>query len=132
MTGKIDLIHLQPLIEGISWGQIVVHLGEETLSFKDCRLWPGHAVKWDWGISGTHHSPGILPADFTDMLANGLAVMVLSRGMLLRLRVSTQALTLLEENEVEYQILETRKAAEEYNRLAKAGVRVGGLFHATC
>jgi len=48
--------------------------------FKDCKLWPGHAEKWDWSTTGTRHKPGIQPADVEAML-DSIDVLILSEGM---------------------------------------------------
>jgi hypothetical protein len=49
-----------PLILGASWGHLhVAGLGES----RDVKLWPGGGRPWDWSETGTHHVPGIQPAD---------------------------------------------------------------------
>ena len=69
-----------PKITSLSWGHMVV---EGVGSGKDFKLWPGGGCEWDWGETDTHHSPGIQPADVTELLENNSEVIVLSRGMLL-------------------------------------------------
>lgn len=55
----------QPIIESISWGEVVVHLPGEVVphKFKDCILFPTGAVEWDWKETNMHHFPGIRRQD---------------------------------------------------------------------
>jgi hypothetical protein len=111
---------------------MVVESNGRTQRFKDCKVWPGGAVEWDWTQTGTHHQPGIQPADITEILAQGVEVMILSRGMQLRLETSPETVRMLESRGIEHHSLETSQAVEMYNRLAREGMRVGGVFHSTC
>jgi len=117
-----------PIIESQRWGVIDV-AGEGR--FKDAKLWPGGAREWDWGETGTHHSPGIQVADFQELLDRGTEVLVLSRGVWQRLMVSPEAREFLAQHAIEHEILETEAAVKRYNELA-ASRAVGGLFHSTC
>ena len=58
--------------------------------------------------------------------------MVLTRGMELRLTTSGATLQLLRDRAIEVHVEETSSAVEVYNRLARGGAAVGGLFHSTC
>jgi len=121
-----DLV--SPRITAISWGNMTV----DTLGTgKDFKLYPGGGREWDWSETGTRHDPGIQPADVEELLQHGCAVVVLSRGMELRLQTMPQTLSLLERRGVEVHVLETTAAVELYNRLAES-TPVGGLFHSTC
>lgn len=118
-----------PRIEALDWGRMeVAGLG----AGKDFKLWPGGGRPWDWGETGTHHVPGIQPADIAELLARGATVVVLSRGRLRRLRICPETLAALESAGVEAVVEETRRAVARYNELAAAGVPVAGLFHSTC
>jgi len=99
---------------------------------KDFKLWPGGARAWDWGETGTQHSPGIQVADVKELIDHGCETIVLSRGMLKRLRTCKDTLSLLSDKGINVQVAETRKAAEIYNALVERGEAVGGLFHSTC
>lgn len=99
---------------------------------KDFKLWPGGGRTWDWTETGTHHVPGIQPADIEELLANGSRIVVLSRGMWLRLRTCPETIEQLQAMGVEAHIEETGAAVRRYNQLAAAGEPVGGLFHSTC
>jgi len=117
-----------PRIERLSWGRIDV-VGHGT--FKDVKLFPGGARAWDWRETGTQHSPGIQPGDVAELLEHGAQVVVLSRGMLTRLKVCPETLELLRREGIAAHVLSTGKAVALYNQLA--GERaVGGLFHSTC
>lgn len=121
-----------PLIAHFSWGHIEVVVGEQTHRFKDCKLWPEGAAAWDWNESGTHHSPGIQPADVMSILTPGVEVVILSRGVLSRLGVCPETEALLQARHLEYHMLPTPQAVALYNDLARQGKKTAGLFHSTC
>lgn len=99
---------------------------------KDFKLWPGGGREWDWRETDMHHTPGIKPVDVRELIDQGCEEIVLSRGMLLRLKTCPETLNLLREEGVEAHVEETRQAADLYNVLADRGIAVGGLFHSTC
>jgi hypothetical protein len=117
-----------PRISCISWGQMDVEgLGRG----RDFKLYPGGGREWDWNETGTHHVPGIQPADVEELLEHGSKVVVLTRGMQLALQTCPETLQLLRERGVACHVEETKAAVELYNRLAPTEP-VGGLFHSTC
>lgn len=117
-----------PTIQQISWGHMEI---EGIGSGKDFKLYPGGGRPWDWRETGTEHVPGIQPSDIEELLEHGARVVVLSKGMQERLRVTAESLEMLEKKGVRVHVEETRRAAEIYNDLAKREP-VGGLFHSTC
>jgi hypothetical protein len=117
-----------PRITAHSWGSIEVEgLGKG----RDFILYPGGGKEWDWNETGTSHGNGIQRAEIEFLLEKGAEVIILSRGVNGRLTISREAIDRLEEAGVEYRILRTKEAIEEYNRLA-AEKKAGGLFHSTC
>ena len=118
-----------PRITDLSWGSMTV---EGIGSGKDFKLWPGGGRGWDWSETGTHHVPGIQPSDVAELLDNGCRSIVLSRGMLRRLRTCDETLELLENRGIAVHIAETKAAGGIYNDLVAKGEPVGGLFHSTC
>ena len=86
--------HRSPRITHISWGRMEVDGLERG---KDFKLFPGGGREWDWSETGTHHVPGIQPADVLELIARGSEVLVLSRGMQLMLRTCPETLALLRE-----------------------------------
>ena len=120
---------VSPRIEHLEWGRMrIAGIG----AGKDFKLWPGGGREWDWSETGTRHQPGIQPADVEELLAHGVRVLVLSRGMMLRLETCPETLELLDREGIDVKVAETREAAEIYNELAARGIPVGGLFHSTC
>ncbi len=117
-----------PCITGHAWGELEVAGG---LRFRDAKLFPGGAREWDWTETGTKHAPGIQPEDVRELLDHDAEVIVLSQGRYERLQVCAETIDLLEENDIEYHVLETGAAVELYNELA-ATRRVAGLIHSTC
>ena len=127
MTTNKDV---SPRITHISWGCLEIEGRDQP--FKDAKLYPGGARKWDWNETGTSHSPGIQPADVEELLEHGAKVVVLSRGMNQRLQVKSETLQMLDDKGIEAYVLPTEAAAERYNDLQAAQRPVGGLFHSTC
>ena len=120
------------LITHISWGRMEVCLSGKTHVFKDCKIWPGGAKEWNWRETGTHHQPGIQPVDIVEIVEQGVEVMILSRGMQLRLHTCPETEEMLRARGIEYHIEETKAAVALFNRLQQQGKRVGGIFHSTC
>jgi hypothetical protein len=117
-----------PEIVAVSWGRIEVDgLG----AFKDVKVWPGGGREWNWGETGTGHSPGIQPADVAELLEAGAEQVVLSRGMEERLGVPQSTVDWLEARGVTVHVAPTDEAVGLYNRLRQSAA-VGGLFHSTC
>ena len=123
-----DAAH-SPQITHLSWGRLEVE-GEPTV-FKDAKLFPGGARAWNWQETGTDHVPGIQPVDVEDLLAHGATSVVLSRGMLGRLRICPETLHRLETRGIPCHVLRTQAAVRLYNELAERQA-VAGLFHSTC
>lgn len=113
----------------MSWGRFDV---EGIGSGRDFKVWPGGAREWDWSETGTHHIPGIQPADVEELLHHGSEAVVLSRGIELRLETAAETIELCGSAGVAVHIEETVAAVQRYNELADRGERVGGLFHSTC
>ena len=116
-------------IVSISWGEIIV---EGIGRIGDVKLWPGGGREWDWSETGTHHDPGIQPADVEELIAKGSEFVVLSRGMSSRLKLAPGTEAFLKNQGIPYYFEETPEAVKHYNRLGKEGKAVGGLFHSTC
>jgi hypothetical protein len=110
------------------WGRIEIEGGR---AFKDAKLWPGGGREWDWTETGTHHEPGVQPADVEELIEHGARLVVLSQGHHGRLGVTAETLEWLEERGVRAVALQTPEAAERYNELRQSEA-VGGLFHSTC
>ena len=117
-----------PEITHLSWGKLEIAGGDR---FKDAKLYPGGAREWNWNETGTHHTPGIQPADVEELLNNGARVVVLSKGINKRLQVMNETLEMLENRGVNVHVLQTEKAVERYNELRESEP-VGALIHSTC
>lgn len=117
-----------PNIVRIAWGEIEV---EGFGRFKDAKLFPGGARAWDWNETGTRHSPGIQPADAEELVAAGATVVILSRGVDLRLQVPAETVSFLQDKGVTVHVLRTPEAADLYNTLSGSEA-VGALLHSTC
>ncbi len=120
-----------PVILNCEWGSIRVASDEGPAQYKDAKLWPGGSRGWDWNETGTHHSPGIQPADVEELVDNGADVVILSRGQNLRLQVQDRTVDWLQSRGVDVEILETLEAVDRYNELVD-DTKVGALIHSTC
>ncbi len=116
-----------PEIKAASWGQLETEEG----SFKDARLFPCGAREWDWNEFGTHHDPGVGPAEVEELLERGATTIILGTGYHGRLRVQEETLKTLEREGVEAHVLRTEEAVGLYNRL-RDEAPVGALVHSTC
>jgi hypothetical protein len=117
-----------PRISHLSWGHVEV---EGHPPFKDTKVFPGGAREWDWRETGTHHVPGIQPADVQELIEHGAKAVVLSKGFWKRLKVCPETLKVLAKNGIKVEVLQTEAAVERFNELRES-MPVGGLFHSTC
>ena len=118
-----------PQVTDDGWGFVEV---DRVGRLRDAKLWPGGGRGWDWNETGTHHRPGIQPADLAELLEHEPDVVVLSRGRELRLETSPDAAALLDSHGVDVVQAETGAAIDAYNRLAGQGRRVAALLYSTC
>ena len=119
---------ISPKITKLSWGKIEIH-GNRI--FKDVKLFPGGCRKWDWRETGTEHFPGVQYSDVQELLDNGANTIILSRGVLGRLKVTKEMIDKLVSDGIIVHIIKTNKAVKLYNELLKTD-RVGALIHTTC
>ncbi len=117
-----------PRIAHLSWGHLEV---EGLTPFKDAKVFPGGAREWDWRETGTHHLPGIQPADVQELIEHGAKAVVLSKGIWERLQVCPETLEFLANKGIAVEVLQTEAAVKRFNQLRES-VAVGGLFHSTC
>ncbi len=118
-----------PRIVSITWGEMVIDgIGRG----RDFKLWPGGGREWDWSETGTHHNPGIQPEDVEELLTKGSEVVVLSRGISVRLKIAPETIKYLKKRRVKYHAEETQAAVKLYNKIVAEGKATGGLFHVTC
>ncbi len=124
----MDPMARSPRISRLSWGRLET---EDGRSFKDAKLFPGGARAWDWRETGTHHAPGIQPADVAELIEHGAVAVVLTMGVWKRLQVCPETLQMLRERGIAAHVLQTEEAVRLYNELCDKAP-VGGLFHTTC
>jgi hypothetical protein len=117
-----------PRITQISWDQVEI---EGNHKFKDVKLYPGGCREWNWNETGTQHTSGIQPADVTELLEHGSQEVVLSRGVLGRLKIHADTLSMLEDRKIRVHVRRTKEAVRLYNELCKT-LPVGALIHSTC
>jgi len=117
-----------PKVVNRSWGAIEV---EGFPIFKDVKLFPGGCVEWNWRDTGTEHSTGIQYTDVEDLIDNGSKVIILSRGVLGRLKIQKGLVNKLESDGFAVHVLKTKEAIKFYNNLSKSEL-VGALIHTTC
>ena len=118
-----------PRIKSIGWGKIEI---ESLGTGKDFKLWPGGGRGWDWGETGTAHSPGIQVTDVEELVEHSCDVIVLGRGVFSRLKVADETTDYLQSLNIEIVATDTKRAVQIYNDYIDQKVGVGGLFHSTC
>ena len=119
---------ISPKITKLSWGKIEIDGNQE---FKDVKLFPGGCREWKWRETGTEHSPGIQYSDVQELLDNGANTVILSRGVLGRLKIQKEVVEKLELEGITVHILKTKDTVKLYNKLLKTE-KVGALIHTTC
>jgi hypothetical protein len=117
-----------PRVIDLSWGRVEV---DGVGTFKDVKLFPGGARAWDWGETGTEHTPGIQFTDVEELLKHGAQEVVLTQGVLGQLKVMPETISALEARGITVHVMKTKQAVVEYNRLVKSKP-VGCLLHSTC
>ncbi len=117
-----------PKITKIAWGSIEI---DSTQVFKDVKLYPGDARAWNWHETGTRHSTGIQYSDVRELIENGAEEIILTKGVLGRLRVSPKLVEQLETEGLKVNVLKTKAAVKLYDSLIKRK-KVGALIHTTC
>ncbi|MBU1564851.1 MAG: DUF4442 domain-containing protein [Proteobacteria bacterium] len=118
-----------PAILSSGWGRIeVAGYGQG----KDWKIWPGGGRGWDWSEHGTGHNRGIQPGDVGELIDHGCKVVILTTGRLGRLKVPHNTIEILEAKGIKVIVASTGKGIDLYNKYARGGTSVGGLFHATC
>jgi hypothetical protein len=121
-------IKKSPKIVNLSWGKIEI---DGNQAFKDVKLFPGGCCEWNWQETGTSHSPGIQYSDIQELLDNGAEIIILSKGVLGRLKVQKDVVEKLESEGIVTHTLKTKEAVKLYNDLSKSEA-VGALIHTTC
>ena len=120
-----------PKILNSDWGSIQIQNGNKVQQFKDVKLYPGGARAWDWTETGTHHQPGIQPADVQELVKHDAEYILLSKGRMERLQTANETKNWLEEHDISFEILETGKLIRRYNEL-RDSQKTGALIHTTC
>ena len=119
---------VSPRVTKLSWGRIEI---EGNLVFKDVKLFPGGCRQWNWRETGTEHSPGIQYSDVQELIDNNTKIVILSKGILGRLKVQKEVVEKLKLENIVVHKLKTKEAVKLYNKLSKSEA-VGALIHTTC
>lgn len=122
------MVLISPRITKLAWGKIEI---DGNKVFKDIKLFPGGCREWNWQETRTSHSPGIQYSDIQELLDNSVKVVILSKGVLGRLKVQKGVVEKLESAGIKVYVLKTREAVKLYNELSKSK-KVGALIHTTC
>lgn len=117
-----------PRVIRMSWGEITTEVGV----FRDAKLWPGGGRNWDWSETGTDHRPGVQPADVSEVLDNGVHLVIIGQGQQERLEVMEDTIEIIRRQGAGVETLESTEAVIRYNEYVAAGKPVGALIHSTC
>jgi hypothetical protein len=117
-------VQVPPHIDSYRFGHIVIDGEAHT---KDVILLPDQVIGGWWRQEG--HS--LSPDDLEAVLSARAGVLVIGQGAYNRMRVSDETKQALIANGIDFQILSTSQACDEYNRLQSTGV-VAAALHLTC
>jgi hypothetical protein len=118
-----------PRILSSGWGKMEI---EQLGAGKDFKLWPGGGRAWDWSEFGTEHARGIQVDDVKELISHGAEVIILTRGVLSRLKVPSRTKLFIEEKNIKVIVASTKQGVKIYNEYCEKNVPVAGLFHSTC
>lgn len=119
-----------------SWGKLFIQQGNRVTQFGDAKVWVGtngttQAKEWDWGITNTHHRPGIQIAEIQEFI-DQVDEVILTRGVDSVLQIPQETIDWVKSKGKVCHDGLTPDMIELYNKLVKDGKKVGGLFHSTC
>ncbi len=113
------------MIDTYTFGEIRID-GQRYSS--DVIIWPDH-VKSPWWRARGH----VLAADdLAEVLAAPPRVLVIGTGYYGRMTVPRETLSTLQAQGIELHVSQTRKAVDEFNRLARECADIVAAFHLTC
>ena len=118
-------------IRRFKWGKITISFHNKITTYKDVIITPKGHSNWDWTLDNTHHNPGITVKAVVKVVKD-CDFLILTSGVLKKLQTSPDTITYLNKLDIQYIILQTHEAINEYHKRIKTGERVGGLFHSTC
>ena len=127
-----------PRIRNFEWGKIEVDYNGMEYRFKDCVLTPNNATEWNWKLDGTEHDPGItIEAIEGNKLLDNVDIVILSKGINQVLKTMNETEQYLDEAKknkkiLDYFILQSEQAVDEYTKRVDKGEKVAALFHSTC
>ena len=108
------------IIDGTEFCDVLV-IGNEVIDRES--IVPG------WFDDNSHHT--VYGHELKELLKGNPEVIIIGNGQSSVLRVPKEITTEIEKRKIELIVLETTKAVEEYNKLAKKK-RVNALIHTTC
>ena len=118
-----------------NWGSIKVRVDDEmVVSHRDCKLFPGGSMEWDWKLTNLHHQPGIGIVDLDDVkpYIDASTIILLSKGRCEKLGITNELVEYLKNNGHEYLILKTENLIDVYNQFRSSGRSIVALIHTTC
>lgn len=112
-------------IDSYQFGKIVID-GKSYSS--DCLIFSGKVYPDWWRQQG--HS--LSAEDLKTLIAAEPAFLIIGCGASELMNVPDQARQFLQQNGIEFEALDTHKAVERFNQLARAGENVAAALHLTC
>lgn len=112
-------------IDSYKFGEIVI----DGVSYNSDLIILGGTVESGWWRKQGH---SLAVEDLSSVIAAGPSVLVAGCGASGMMKVPQQTKTVLQENGIELEAVDTRKAVQRFNELAKAGTDVAAAMHLTC
>ena len=112
-------------IDSYKFGEIVI----DGVSYDSDLIILGGTVGSGWWRKKGH---SLAVEDLATVISVRPSVLVVGCGASGMMKVPQETRGVLEENGIELEAVDTRKAVQRFNELAKAGTDVAAAFHLTC
>ena len=112
-------------IDSYQFGKIII---DGVNYSSDCLIF-GDTVQSDWWRKQGH---SLSAEDLQPVITAKPSVLIVGCGASALMKVSEETRQTLQENNIQTEALDTRKAVERFNELSQAGVNVAAALHLTC
>lgn len=112
-------------IDSYQFGEIVI----DGVEYHSDVIILGDSVNSNWWRKEGHL---LSPEDLESVIVAKPSVLIVGCGASGLMRVSGLTQQVLQENDIQLESLDTRKAVQRFNELSKTGVDVAAALHLTC
>jgi len=112
-------------IDSYQFGKIVIG----GISYSSDIIILGGSVQADWWRKEGH---SLAVEDLESVIVAGPSVLIVGCGASELMKVPDQTRQVLQENNIQLEAVDTRKAVQRFNELSQAGEDVAAAMHLTC